>query len=96
MITIIATVCVKNGNMEKAIKFLKEIVPQVRENEPGCFEFVPHTVKGKKFENKIIIYEKYANEEAYMTHLGNLGRIMEDFILLLEEDMDLLRLQSCI
>jgi hypothetical protein len=45
MITIIAKLKVKEGKMDEAIGFLKEIVPKIKEAEPGmdlktCFEIV--------------------------------------------------------
>ncbi len=84
MISLIATIHVKNGNMEKAIEVLKEIVPKIRESESGCLEYIPHTVKGEEFKNTIIFYEKYADEEALKLHMANLGKNMEKFAPLLE------------
>ncbi len=89
MISLIATIQIKNGNMEKAIEVLKEIVPKIRESESGCLEYIPHTVKGKKFKNTIIFYEKYADEEALKLHMANLPKNMEKFSPLLEPGMDL-------
>lgn len=92
MITIITTISIKEGLMEKAINILKEIIPQLREDHPGILDYIPYIIKGKEFENKIIIYEKYTDEEAYMKHLGDIGEIMEDFLRLVKEEMDLKRL----
>ena len=89
MVTLIASVKVKNGNMEKAIEVLKEIVPKIKESEPGCLEYIPHTIKGSKFKNTIIFYEKYKDEEAMKLHAANLGKIMAKFAPLLEPGMDL-------
>ena len=74
MITLIASVKVKDGNMEKAIEVLKKLVPKVRESEPGCLEYIPHTVKGynmliqvltsipgsSRGENSAIFFGKFA------------------------------------
>ena len=57
MITLIATLKIKEGKMEEAVNALKEIVPKIKASEPGCLEYIPHTVRGD--ENTIIIYEKY-------------------------------------
>ncbi len=89
MVTLIASVKVKNGNMEKAIEVLKEIVPKIKESEPGCLEYIPHTIKGSKFKNTIIFYEKYKDQEAMSLHMANLAKNMEKFSPLLEPGMDL-------
>ena len=86
MIILIAKVKVKDGKMEEAVKALKEIVPKIKEAEPGCLVYVPHTVRGE--DNTIIFYEKYRDEEALKVHSGNLRKTLEKFIPLLEPGMD--------
>jgi quinol monooxygenase YgiN len=88
-ITLIATIKVKEGNMEEAITVLKEIVPKIKNSEPGCLEYIPHTVKGPKDKNTIIFYEKYADEKALKLHMANLGKNMAKLTPLLEPGMDL-------
>ena len=85
-ITLIATVRVKKGNMEKAIEALKEIVPKIKESEPGCLQYIPHTIKGE--ENSIIFYEVYADSDALKQHNKNLGRNMAKLDPLLEPGID--------
>lgn len=87
MITLIATLKVKEGKMEEAIDILKEIVPQVKASEPGCLEYIPHTVRGD--ETTIIFYEKYSNKEALKLHAANLMKNMEKLFPLLEPGMDI-------
>ncbi len=84
MLTLIASFKVKDGNMEKAIEVLKEIVPKVRESEPGCLEYIPHTVKGSKFKNTILFYEKYRDEEAFKVHMANFPKNMKKLSPLLD------------
>ena len=36
MVTLIATLKVKGGKMDEAVKVLREIVPKIKEAEPGC------------------------------------------------------------
>ncbi|HDZ18166.1 hypothetical protein LCGC14_2168130 [marine sediment metagenome] len=96
MITLIASVKVKDGNMEKAIEVLKELVPKIKESEPGLLEYIPHTVKGSKFKNTIIFYEKYRDDEALKIHMANLVKNMAEFSPLLEPGMDLKTLSSII
>ena len=87
MVTIIATLEVKEGKMEEAIEVLKEIVPQIKASEPGTLEYIPHTVKGSK--NKIIFYEKYEDGEAMKTHMANLAKSAAKLTPLLVPGMDL-------
>jgi len=89
MITLVASIKVKEGNKEKAIELLKEIVPKIRQSEPGCLEYIPHTVKGTKEKNTIIFYEKYKDDVALKLHMANLGKNMEKLTPLLEPGMDL-------
>ena len=88
MVTVIATVEVKDGNMEETIKVLKEMVQKVKSTEPGTLEYIPHTVKGSKFKNTIVIYEKYENEDALRRHMGNLADLTAKFVPLLKPGMD--------
>ncbi|MFX1452283.1 MAG: putative quinol monooxygenase [Promethearchaeota archaeon] len=88
-ITIIATLKVKEGKMEEAKEVLKEVVPKIKASEPGCLEYIPHTVKGSKEKNTIVFYEKYEDEQALKTHMGNLGKNMAKFTPLLEPGMDM-------
>jgi quinol monooxygenase YgiN len=82
MITIIATLKVKEGKMNEAVEVLKEVVPKVRNTEPGCLAYIPHTVRGE--ENTIIFYEKYQDKEALKLHSGNLPKTMEKLLPLIE------------
>ena len=85
-ITLIATAHVKNGKMEKVIEVLKEVVPKIKESEPGCLQYIPHTIKGE--ENLIIFYEVYADSDALKEHNKNLGKNMAKLGPLLEPGID--------
>jgi len=41
MITLIATLKIKEGKVEEAVNALKEIVPKIKASEPGCLEYIP-------------------------------------------------------
>ncbi|MHA1229560.1 MAG: putative quinol monooxygenase [Candidatus Helarchaeota archaeon] len=84
MLTIIATLYVKEGKMDEVVELLKEIVPKIRESEPGCIAYIPHLVKGKKNKNKIVFYEKYKDENAFKEHMANLPKNFEKLFPLLE------------
>jgi quinol monooxygenase YgiN len=87
MISLIATLKVKEGKMNEAVELLREIVPRVRADEPGCLEYIPHTVRGE--ENTIIFYEKYRDKEALKAHSANIGKTLEKLFPLLEPGMDI-------
>jgi quinol monooxygenase YgiN len=87
MITLIATVKVKQGKMDEAVNVLKEIVPKIKEAEPGCLAYTPHTIRGE--DNTIIFYEKYRDKEALKVHSGNVQKSLEKLLPLLEPGMDL-------
>ena len=86
MITLIATLKIKEGKMEEAINALKEIVPEIKASEPGCLEYIPHTVRSD--EKTIIIYEKYQDKDALKLHSANLMKNIEKLLPLLEPGMD--------
>ena len=86
MITLIATLKIKEGKVEEAVNVLKEVVPKIKASEPGCLEYIPHTVRGD--ENTIIIYEKYSDKDALKLHSANLMKSLEKLFPLLEPCMD--------
>ena len=78
MITLIATLRIKEGQTQAAIDVLKEIVPKIKASEPGCLEYIPHTVRGD--EKTIIFYEKYSDKDALKLHSANLMKNMESLL----------------
>jgi quinol monooxygenase YgiN len=89
MITIIATLQVKPGKMDEAIKVLKEMAVNIKSSEPGTLEYIPHTVKGEGLENTIIFYEKYESEEAFQVHSKNLRKTAVNLAPLLAPERDI-------
>jgi quinol monooxygenase YgiN len=89
MYTVVATLKVKKGKMDEAIQILKEDIPKLLKNEPGCLAYVPHTVKGEGNGSTIIMYEKYADKDAFKVHSANLMISMGRLIVLLEPQMDI-------
>ena len=87
MITLIASLKVKEGKMDEVKEKLKKIVDNVKKTEPGCLEYIPHTVKGE--DNTIIFYEKYLDKEALKIHSANFSGNFRDIMPLLEPGMDL-------
>jgi quinol monooxygenase YgiN len=89
MYTVIATLRVKEGKMEEALQVLKEDVPKMMKNEPGCLAYVPHRVKGEGNGAIIMIYEKYADKDALKLHSANLMTSMGRLLALLEPQMEI-------
>jgi len=89
MVSIIATVKVKEGKMKEAMNVLKEIVPKIKESEEGTLEYIPHTVKGRKDKNTIIFYERYKDGESLKKHSANLTTNLAKLMPLLEPGMDI-------
>ncbi|MFX0073253.1 MAG: putative quinol monooxygenase [Candidatus Hermodarchaeota archaeon] len=89
MITLIATVQVKPGKMEETIEVLKEIAANVKSSEPSTLEYIPHTVKGKGFENTVLFYEKYESKEALEIHRKNLKKTSVKLAPLLAPGLDI-------
>ena len=87
MISLIVTLKVKEGKMDEAVQALKEAVPRVKAAEPGCIEYIPHTVRGEN--NTIIFYEKYRDKDALKIHSANLVKSLEKLLPLLEPGMDI-------
>ena len=75
--------------MDEAIELLKQIVLKVRETEPGCLAYIPHTVKGAKNKNTIVFYEKYEDKAAMNLHSANFPKHFEKVFPLLDGKMDL-------
>jgi quinol monooxygenase YgiN len=89
MYTVIATLKVKEGKMDEAIRVLKEDIPKMMKNEPGCLTYIPHTVKGEGNSSTIVIYEKYADKDAFKLHSANLMTSMGRLFALLDPQMDI-------
>jgi len=88
MVSLIATFTVKEGKMEEAVEVLKKIVPKVKESEPGCLSYIPHTIRGRKNKNSIVFYEKYVDDVAMKAHTDKISVTLADFLPLCEPGAD--------
>lgn len=87
MITIIAKLKVKEGKMDEAVAVIKKLAPKIKEAEPGCIEYLPHTVRGD--DHAILFYEKYRDKEALKLHSSNLPTTLAELFPLLEPGMEI-------
>ena len=86
MITLIATLKVKEGKMDDAVSKFKAAVTHIKKTEPKCLEYIVHKIKG---EDKLIVYEKYADQEAVDLHAKNLPENLKEVLPLVEPDIDI-------
>ncbi len=89
MVTLIATLKIKEGKMPEAIQVLKEMTANIKSSEPGTLEYIPHTVKGEGLENTILFYEKYESEETMKFHSKNLVKTAIKLAPLLDPGRDI-------
>jgi len=82
MITLIATLKVKEGKMDEFKEKVKQAAANIKKNESGCVEYIPHTLKGDA--NAIVFYEKYTDKDALKIHSANLGENFKELLPLLE------------
>nr|MDO8085439.1 antibiotic biosynthesis monooxygenase [Candidatus Sigynarchaeum springense] len=85
---IMATLKIKEGKLEEAIKLLKDFAAWVAQNEPGTLQYAIHTVKGKE-QNTIVVYERYKDKEAFSMHGKHLAERAGGFLALLEGGIDI-------
>lgn len=93
MITILATIKVKDGKMDDAVEALKEVVPKIREDEPGLVDYAAYRVKGAKNKNTIIFYEQYEDKAALTEHMTKLPENLKKLFPLIEGS---LKTKECI
>jgi quinol monooxygenase YgiN len=71
MPSIVATVKVKEDKVEEAKSFLKDLVAEVRANEPGTLAYVFHQKQGDP--TTFVAYEKYDSDESFKKHSAGLA-----------------------
>ena len=65
-VTLIATLQIKEGKRDDAVKYLTALTKAVQKNEPGTLAYVAHTYKNDP--NKVLFFEVYAGQEALKKH----------------------------
>ena len=89
MNTQIAFITIKEGKMDDALAILKEVVPKVRESEPGTKIYIAYTLEGRKNKNTIFFYEVYENKKALDEHMAKLPQILGKLFPLIEGAPDI-------
>ena len=71
MPSLLATLKVKKDKIEEAKEGFRKLAATVRASEPGTQAYVFH--QRKDDPSVFVVYEKYANDEAFKTHGKNLA-----------------------
>ena len=87
MLSLIATLRVKEGKANDAREFLGKLASEVREGEPGTLAYVCH--QRKDDPRTFVVYEKYDSPESFKAHGANLAKHGARFADLLEGRPDL-------
>ena len=72
VLSLIATLKVKEGQEEEAKGFFRELAKKVTETEPGTLTYVFH--QRKDDPRAFVVYEKYESDEAFKAHGANLAQ----------------------
>lgn len=92
MPSVVATVKVKEGKSEEALAFFKELAAGVKANEPGTLAYVIHHRRDDP--HTVVVYEKYASDEAFAVHGKNLASQGARFASLLDGAPDIVMLEE--
>lgn len=71
MFTLLAELKAKEGKVDEAKAFLRTLAAQVKASEPGTRTYAVH--QRKEDPRSFIVYEQYADEAAFQTHMANLA-----------------------
>ena len=82
MLSVMATLKVKEEKIEEALAFFKKSAAEVLANEPGTMAYVLHQRRDDPLT--VIVYEKYESNEAFALHGQNLAAKGADFMALLD------------
>ena len=77
MPSVVATIKVKEGKVEEAKRFLKQLAADTLANEKGTLAYSP--LQRKDDPSTFVIYEKYATAEDLKLHTKNLAGVGAQF-----------------
>ncbi len=76
MIYVFANVRVKSGCLDQALDCYRELVPAIRQHEPGCLQYEPTIDVDMGLPNQekgvgaIVVVERWESLEDFRAHLG--------------------------
>jgi quinol monooxygenase YgiN len=92
MLSVMATLKVKEEKLEEALAFFKKFAAEVRTNESGTLAYVFHQRRDDPLT--VIVYEKYESNEAFALHGKNLAARGAEFMALLDGPPDIVMLDE--
>jgi quinol monooxygenase YgiN len=92
MLSLIATLRVKEGKAEDAREFLGKLAAEVRDGEPGTLAYVCH--QRRDDPRTFVVYEKYDSQESFKAHGANLAKHGARFADLLDARPELQMLEE--
>jgi quinol monooxygenase YgiN len=82
MLSVMATLKLKEDKLEEATAFFKELATSVLADEPGTLAYVVH--QRRDDPHTIIVYEKYESDEAFALHGKNLAAKGAEFMAVMD------------
>jgi quinol monooxygenase YgiN len=82
MLCVVATVKIKEGKADEARAFFKELAAETLANEEGTLIYSAHFRRDDP--STMVVYEKYASDEAFAIHGQNLAAKGAGFAALLD------------
>jgi len=76
MIYVFASVRIRKGCLEQALKCYNDLIPNVLRTEPGCLEYLPtidvptDLPNQDKDDCRILVKERWKSLDDFMKHLG--------------------------
>jgi len=92
MLTVVATVKVKQDKLDEAMGFFKELAAGVLANEPGTLAYVIHQRRDDPCS--VVVYEKYESDAAFAIHGQNLAAKGAEFGALMDGPPDVVILDE--
>jgi quinol monooxygenase YgiN len=92
MPSVIANLKLKEDQLEKALKFLRELAESTLANEAGTLAYVIHQRRDDPLS--ICVYEKYASNEAFAEHGKNLAAKGAEFMALMDGPPEIILLEE--
>jgi quinol monooxygenase YgiN len=71
MLSVVATIKIKDGKVDEAKAFLKELASETLANEEGTLAYAVH--QRRDDPQTMVVYEKYESDEAFAIHGQNLA-----------------------
>ena len=82
MFTVLAELKVREGKIDEAKVAFRELTKTVKSTEPGTLVYAFH--QRKDDPHTFLVYEQYRDENAFHTHMANLGQHAAAFAAVLE------------